>query len=168
MSLFNKQNEQQVQPVVEDNLESSQTTTVEAGITTEQVITPEMQAMIDKLVEEKTQAKLAEVIPQAKKTKEEELDAKIAEIENITKSLAEKERKLEIERQLTNVAPEFKEFIAMQIETKGINVDEYLSQNPQFKAKATTQMTQTQTNENKVKLTEQQRMFLAGLKQNSN
>lgn len=142
MALFSKQIEEKLEVnepnAVENNLDSSQVTaptSVEAGIETEPVITPEMQAIIDKLAEEKANAVIAEALPKAKKSKEEELEIKIQEAEKLVNDLANKFQEQEVESQLSEVADEFKDYLKFKVKTENLNVNEFLTQNPHYKRK---------------------------------
>lgn len=97
---------------------------------------------VDKIIEERVNAKLSEVIPKAKKEKEAALNAEKEALESEKKSL-------EVAKQLENVDPNFKDFVKYQAESLGKSVEDYVTENPQYKN--VSKPTATSTSSNAVK-----------------
>lgn len=87
--------------------------------------TKTVEELAKEMAEKMAQDKLNEVIPKAKKQKEEELDAQ--------KQALEKEKKeLEQTKQLEQVKEEFKEFVKFKANENGKSIDEFLAENKQY------------------------------------
>lgn len=88
---------------------------------------------LEKLIEKRTNEKLQEIIPQAKKAKEQELETKIQEVDNLKQQLETEKEVNQIDTIINNNVDErFKDYVKWQVEN-GQDINTFLNDNPQYK-----------------------------------
>lgn len=87
--------------------------------------TDEAKKLIEEEASKKANAKVTEILPNAKKEKEQELKQGLAELEK-------QKQELEINKSLEQVDDNFKDFVKHQTQQLNVSVDEYLSENKQY------------------------------------
>lgn len=120
------------------------------------------QAEVDKLAETKAQElaekiandKVAEILPNAKKAKEEELAKATAELEK-------KQQELELNKSLEVVDDNFKDFVKHSTKQLNISVEDFLKDNPQYQKNQTPQNTKFEASQsNGVELGEKEQQIM--------